>query len=104
MEPVDVLIFEDMIHYTMVKTTMFNGVHHPDIGILHRDGTYERYRSEEHTSELQSRGHLVCRLLLEKKKLCFLYNYNLRHCLQRNRYRKIQSNVQVNTLSVHNLC
>src|SRR5437870_11274453 len=27
-------------------------------------------RSEEHTSELQSRGHLVCRLLLEKKKLC----------------------------------
>src|SRR5439155_10056072 len=30
----------------------------------------ERYaaRSEEHTSELQSRGHLVCRLLLEKKK------------------------------------
>src|SRR5207253_11522808 len=29
--------------------------------------TSER-RSEEHTSELQSRGHLVCRLLLEKKK------------------------------------
>src|SRR5437870_9324220 len=28
----------------------------------------ERTRSEEHTSELQSRGHLVCRLLLEKKK------------------------------------
>src|SRR5437870_10356878 len=27
-----------------------------------------RRRSEEHTSELQSRGHLVCRLLLEKKK------------------------------------
>src|SRR5690625_5701820 len=31
-----------------------------------RDKT--EYRSEEHTSELQSRGHLVCRLLLEKKK------------------------------------
>src|SRR5690625_6722447 len=30
------------------------------------DGTVRR--SEEHTSELQSRGHLVCRLLLEKKK------------------------------------
>src|SRR5690625_4393167 len=29
----------------------------------------ERGRSEEHTSELQSRGHLVCRLLLEKKKI-----------------------------------
>src|SRR5207253_7693564 len=28
----------------------------------------EDRRSEEHTSELQSRGHLVCRLLLEKKK------------------------------------
>src|SRR5437660_5674018 len=28
----------------------------------------DEYRSEEHTSELQSRGHLVCRLLLEKKK------------------------------------
>src|SRR5437870_2789476 len=27
-----------------------------------------KVRSEEHTSELQSRGHLVCRLLLEKKK------------------------------------
>src|SRR5437870_11407282 len=31
-------------------------------------GTVFRVRSEEHTSELQSRGHLVCRLLLEKKK------------------------------------
>src|SRR6266508_6762295 len=30
-------------------------------------------RSEEHTSELQSRGHLVCRLLLEKKKN-FIYH------------------------------
>src|SRR5690625_6491691 len=28
----------------------------------------QKLRSEEHTSELQSRGHLVCRLLLEKKK------------------------------------
>src|SRR5439155_23891735 len=31
---------------------------------------YGRFRSEEHTSELQSRGHLVCRLLLEKKNEC----------------------------------
>src|SRR5207253_3277534 len=29
---------------------------------------FDSARSEEHTSELQSRGHLVCRLLLEKKK------------------------------------
>src|SRR2546429_6821322 len=33
-----------------------------------RDGAPPRPRSEEHTSELQSRLHLVCRLLLEKKK------------------------------------
>src|SRR5947209_20356298 len=31
-------------------------------------GTWRRHRSEEHTSELQSRQYLVCRLLLEKKK------------------------------------
>src|SRR5690625_7024819 len=38
-------------------------------------------RSEEHTSELQSRGHLVCRLLLEKKKKQYIttivHVYNL---------------------------
>src|SRR5690625_6972119 len=34
-----------------------------------RSGTKRADRSEEHTSELQSRGHLVCRLLLEKKKI-----------------------------------
>src|SRR5207253_4683328 len=33
-------------------------------------------RSEEHTSELQSRGHLVCRLLLEKKKKNKNHNKN----------------------------
>ena len=32
------VVFEDMIHYTMVKTTMFNGVHHPSIVIARRDG------------------------------------------------------------------
>src|SRR5437870_6572437 len=36
----------------------------------------DRGRSEEHTSELQSRGHLVCRLLLEKKKKKTLYIKN----------------------------
>src|SRR5690625_5243653 len=35
--------------------------------VAHRDEA-SIFRSEEHTSELQSRGHLVCRLLLEKKK------------------------------------
>src|SRR2546429_883377 len=33
-----------------------------------RPRRFEEWRSEEHTSELQSRLHLVCRLLLEKKK------------------------------------
>src|SRR5205809_5140048 len=36
------------------------------VGILNLNA--KRFRSEEHTSELQSRLHLVCRLLLEKKK------------------------------------
>src|ERR1035438_102540 len=35
---------------------------------LHHDKHHQAYRSEEHTSELQSLRHLVCRLLLEKKK------------------------------------
>src|SRR5690625_608902 len=34
-----------------------------------RSEALDHVRSEEHTSELQSRGHLVCRLLLEKKKI-----------------------------------
>ncbi|MFW5756639.1 MAG: carboxynorspermidine decarboxylase [Tangfeifania sp.] len=33
LKPGDQVIFKDMIHYTMVKTTMFNGVNHPDIAI-----------------------------------------------------------------------
>src|SRR5690625_5918712 len=41
-----------------------------DAGSAYDDAHFLR-RSEEHTSELQSRGHLVCRLLLEKKKLHF---------------------------------
>lgn len=47
------VIFEDMIHYTTVKTNTFNGITHPDIGMLHQNGklellrhyTYEDYRS-----------------------------------------------------------
>ena len=41
----DSLIFEDMIHYTMVKTTMFNGVAHPSIAILQESGELEVVRS-----------------------------------------------------------
>ena len=46
------IVFEDMIHYTTVKTNMFNGITHPSIAMLHSDGrlellrqfTYEDYR------------------------------------------------------------
>lgn len=37
----DRIIFEDMIHYTMVKTTMFNGVAHPSIAIARVNGEFE---------------------------------------------------------------
>ena len=47
------VIFEDMIHYTTVKTNTFNGIFHPAIGMLHADGeleilrrfSYEDYRN-----------------------------------------------------------
>lgn len=49
----DRLTFEDMNHYTTVKTTMFNGISHPDIVLVRKDGsaellrhfTYEDYKS-----------------------------------------------------------
>src|SRR5437899_4846637 len=41
--------------------------------MIERDLGFGHVRSEEHTSELQSLRHLVCRLLLEKKKTCKIY-------------------------------
>jgi carboxynorspermidine decarboxylase len=38
------VIFEDMIHYTTVKTNTFNGISHPSIGMLHTDGHLEILR------------------------------------------------------------
>ena len=38
------VIFEDMIHYTTVKTNTFNGITHPSIAMLHEDGTLELLR------------------------------------------------------------
>src|SRR2546429_3407297 len=40
------------------------------VGLVTVVAAFDATRSEEHTSELQSRLHLVCRLLLEKKKKC----------------------------------
>lgn len=38
------IVFEDMIHYTMVKTNMFNGIQHPSIAIYHTDNRLEVYK------------------------------------------------------------
>ena len=45
LEPGDKIIFEDMIHYTTVKTTMFNGISHPSIAIIHQDSELEVYKT-----------------------------------------------------------
>jgi carboxynorspermidine decarboxylase len=53
LRPGDKIIFDDMIHYTTVKTTMFNGISHPSIGIwnetsgfrLIREFNYQDYKS-----------------------------------------------------------
>ncbi|WP_026377486.1 carboxynorspermidine decarboxylase [Aestuariibacter salexigens] len=44
LKPGDRVIFEDMMHYTMVKTTFFNGVEHPAIGILKSNGEFQLVR------------------------------------------------------------
>ncbi len=41
----DILVFDDMAHYTMVKTTTFNGVKHPSIALLHENGEIETLRT-----------------------------------------------------------
>ncbi len=40
----ETIVFEDMLHYTTVKTNMFNGVSHPALAMLHEDGTLEYLR------------------------------------------------------------
>lgn len=51
----DLLIFEDMLHYTSVKTSMFNGIKHPSICIEHLDGSLEvlrEYTVEDYLSRM----------------------------------------------------
>src|SRR5947199_5838669 len=78
--------------YTFPYTTLFrspdvNHAEQPVVKQQHRDRHHlgdrlqlserthrDAFRSEEHTSELQSLRHLVCRLLLEKKKITFTLN------------------------------
>src|SRR2546422_7990508 len=54
------------IHARDRAAYLSNYLHTPELARVGPDGL--RLRSEEHTSELQARLHLVCRLLLEKKK------------------------------------
>src|SRR5690625_6744232 len=55
--------------HQLVSFSEENGVKYEMCGkVIVAANEEEMIRSEEHTSELQSRGHLVCRLLLEKKK------------------------------------
>ena len=44
----DKIVFEDMIHYTIVKTTMFNGVSHPSIGLWTIENEFKIYRNFEY--------------------------------------------------------
>jgi len=49
------IVFEDMIHYTMVKTNMFNGIHHPAIGLWTKEGKaeiYKRFRYEDYRDRM----------------------------------------------------
>src|SRR3989442_10770347 len=62
-----VLTVEHLAPAQLVYCPMLRGGHEPGARIV-RDARLGPARSEEHTSELQSRPHLVCRLLLEKKK------------------------------------
>src|SRR3989449_5319263 len=58
----------DRIGAAGVATFVLHGEHDPVVPLAAARDAARRTRSEEHTSELQSRLHLVCRLLLEKKK------------------------------------
>lgn len=45
LQPGDRLAFTDMLQYTLVKTTSFNGIPLPDLGVLEEDGSYRRLRA-----------------------------------------------------------
>jgi carboxynorspermidine decarboxylase len=48
LEPGDQIVFDDMIHYTMVKTSFFNGVNHPSIGIWTEEDEFVMVRQFTH--------------------------------------------------------
>src|SRR5690625_6029967 len=71
----DILVFATPIYQASITGALKNLLDYFPIDAFNRKvtgmvtvgGIEKHFRSEEHTSELQSRGHLVCRLLLEKK-------------------------------------
>src|SRR5690625_5945834 len=70
-----VVIIDNTPSVLILPTTFFDSLEHaeeyrqtPAVGTTMRWIRIIAIRSEEHTSELQSRGHLVCRLLLETKQ------------------------------------
>src|SRR5436305_6552875 len=88
-------------------TTLFRSHHHHDGGARLEgeerrtpsdqiseiaEHEYPEPRSEEHTSELQSRPHLVCRLLLEKKKKKKQYNLPKHKTIHKYSYTNTQNN------------
>src|SRR3712207_8025388 len=61
-------LFRSEVITGTAATALLSRMTHSGESSLHAVRTLNQPRSEEHTSELQSRQYLVCRLLLEKKK------------------------------------
>src|SRR3712207_7287339 len=64
----------NIARFRLRRAQAFSSAHLLDKSVVEALGESDQTRSEEHTSELQSRQYLVCRLLLEKKKEldCFI--------------------------------
>jgi hypothetical protein len=69
--PGDKIIFDDMIHYTTVKTTMFNGVNHPSVGIWNDKSGFrpdvklsrDAYAQVKYLEAISSQDNAVLRLI-----------------------------------------
>ena len=44
----ETIVLEDMLHYTTVKTTMFNGISHPSVALMHTNGDVEILRNYQY--------------------------------------------------------
>src|SRR2546427_9396846 len=73
--------------WTRATTSTFRG-RGPNVPTARCRTNLKNWRSEEHTSELQSQSNLVCRLLLEKKKKKKRYNTETKHKYKEDTIRK----------------